>query len=168
MNVQLKQVFDAPVDIVLRARDERFAHIEKIPGLKPRDILERKETATGWQTRRAFEAGENAVPGAVKRMLSPDMFKFVEHLTFDAAAKTMTWHMEPAAQKDNLTWKGVSRFVDRADGKSERIIDCTVRVKAPIIGGQLEKAIASGFKKSMEKDHATIQAMIALINKGEV
>lgn len=168
MKVQLTQVFDAPVPMVLRARDERFDHMDKIPGLKPRNILERKDTATGWQSRRAFEAGENAVPNAVKKMLSPDMFSFVEHLAFDSATNTMTWRMEPAAQKDNLTWKGVSRFVDRADGKSERIIDCTVKVKAPIIGGQLEKAIASGFKKSMEKDHATIQAMIDLMKKGAV
>lgn len=168
MKIQLKQAFDAPVDMVLRARDERFDHLDKIPGLKPRKILERRDTETGYFTRRAFEAGENAVPGAIKKMLSPNMFKFIEHLTFDKATNTMKWHMESGAQKENLTWKGVTQFIDKGDGRSERILDCTISVKAPLIGGQLEKAIAAGFKKSMEKDQQTIAAMIELISKGVV
>ena len=167
MKVQLKQVFNAPVDLVLRARDERFDHLDKIPGLRPRKILDRQETAAGWKTRRAFEAGENAVPHAIKKMLSPDMFRFVEHLAYEKATNTMQWQMEPGVQKDKLLWKGVTRYVDKGE-ECERIIDCTIQVKTPLIGGQLEKAIASGFKSSMEKDHKTIAAMIEIIKSGQV
>jgi hypothetical protein len=166
MNLKVVHTFDAPVDVVMRARDERFNHIDKIPGLKKPDITERKETGDTVTTRREFKADAD-VPGPVKKMLSAEMFHFTEIMTLYKSENKLEWNIVPKAQQDKLLWKGVSRYTDKG-GKTERVIDAVVKVKIPFIGDLMEKTIASGFKSSMDKDHKTISAMIDLIKNGEV
>lgn len=166
MNLKLVHTFDAPVDLVMRARDERFNHIDKIPGLKKPNITERKETDDTLTTRREFKADAN-VPGPVKKMLSEEMFHFTEIMTLHKKENKLEWNIVPKAQQDKLVWKGVSRYVDKG-GKTERVIESIVKVKVPFIGDTMEKTIASGFKSSMDKDHKTINAMLDLIRSGQV
>ena len=166
MNLKLVHTFDAPVDLVMRARDERFDHTDKIPGLKKPNITDRKETEDTVVTRREFNA-DSKVPGPVKKMVSEEMFHFTEIMTLYKKENKLEWNIVPKAQKDKLLWKGVSRYVDKG-GKTERVIDAVVKVKVPFIGDMMEKTIASGFKSSMDKDHKTINAMIELIKNGEV
>jgi hypothetical protein len=166
MNLKIVHTFDAPVDLVMRARDERFNHIDKIPGLKKPDIVERIETGDTVSTRREFQADTN-VPGPVKKMLSEEMFHFTEIMTLHKNENRLEWNIVPKAQQDKLVWKGVSRYIEK-NGKTERVIESVVKVKIPFIGDVMEKTIASGFKSSMDKDHKTISAMIDLIRAGKI
>ena len=167
MQLKLTHTFDAPLQTVYDARFERFNHLDKIPGLRKPNYLDFKEDEKTVTTVRTFEAAENAVPAPIKKMLSEDMFKFVETSALDKKAFRIDWKVEPKAQKDKLIWKGVTTFTEK-NGVVERVIDATIKVKVPFIGDQMEKSIASGFKKSMEKDHRTICAMIELMKKGDV
>jgi hypothetical protein len=167
VQLKLTHTFDAPLKTVYTARLERFNHLDKIQGLKKPNYLSFKEDEKTITTVRAFEAADNAVPAPIKKMLSEDMFKFVETSTLDKQAFSINWKVEPKAKKDQLIWKGFTTFTEK-NGVVERVIDATIKVKVPFIGDQMEKSIASGFKKSMEKDYSTICAMIELMKKGEV
>ena len=167
MKLNIKHVFDAPVDIVMRARRERFQHTDKIPGLKDPNYVSSEENDDTLTTVRKFQADQN-VPGPVKKMLSPEMFHFTEYMTLHKADNKLVWRIESAAQKDKLQWKGVSHYKAAGDDKTERVIQAEVKVKVPFIGDTMEKTIASGFKKSMEKDFQTISKMAELILNGDV
>ena len=44
MKVEINQSFDAPLDVVIRAKDERFDHTDKIQGLKKLEYLDKNST----------------------------------------------------------------------------------------------------------------------------
>lgn len=167
MKISMKQSFEAPLDIVLRAREERFDHIEKIDGMKKPAIKERIEDTNKIVTKREFNIALDKTPASIKKMLAPDVFKFVETAIWDKSSNSLRWEMIPRAQKDRLEWKGETKYFANGD-KSERAIECNIRVRVPIIGDAIERMIAEGFKKSQQKDFNSIAAMSKLIIEGKV
>ncbi len=166
MRVKMTQEFDAPLDIVLRAKDERYDHIDRIDGLKKLNFTEVDEDDKTVKTTRPFDVDMSKTPAAVRKMLPPDMFSFVETAVWDKEKKQVEWEMKSKAKK-KLVWKGITSYKSKG-GKTERNIDCTIKVKVPFIGDAIEKTMASGFKKSMEKEFRTIDRMAQLIINGEV
>lgn len=167
MKVKMTQEFDAPLDVVVRAKDERFEHTDKIDGLNKLNFTDVQEDDKTKRTTRPFDVDMSKTPAAVRKMLPPDMFSFVEESVWDKEKKQVEWEMKSKA-KNKLTWKGVTAYRAKDGDKTERHIDCTIKVKVPIIGDAIEKTIASGFKKSMEKEYRTIDRMAEMITNGEV
>ncbi|MFC1474565.1 DUF2505 family protein [bacterium] len=166
MKLNIKHTFDAPLDVVLRAKDERFEHTDKIEGLKKLDYKDVKEDDSGITSKRDFEIKMGKVPGPIKKMIPSRFFNLEEISRWDKTANKNEWEMISKERK-KLTWKGVTSYVAKGE-KTERTVDCTIKAKIPLIGDAIEKQIASGFKKSMEKDARTLNDMIALIQEGKV
>ena len=166
MDVKMTQTIDAPMDVVLRAKDERFDHADKIEGFKKIEFDEHEEDENKVKTKRAFEVNMDKTPAAVKKMIPKDMFEFTEIAVWDKKENRQEWEMISKAPK-KLTWKGSTTYVDKGD-KTERRIECTIKVKVAFIGDAIEKTMASGFKKSMEKENNSIVAMVDLIQGGQV
>ena len=166
MKLNIRHTFDAPLDVTLRAKDQRFDHCDKIEGLKKLDYKDRKEDSSSVTTRRDFEIKMDKVPAPIKKMIPADLFTLEEVSRWDKASNRNTWEMVSKA-KNKLIWKGVTSYSSGGD-KTERVIDCTIEAKIPFIGDAIEKQIAAGFKKSMEKDARTIGDMIKLIKDGKV
>jgi hypothetical protein len=166
MKINISQTFDAPLDIVLRAKDERFNHTDKIAGLKPVHYKERKEDEKSITTHRDFEISMDKTPAPIRKMLPSEMFNMVEIAVWDKASNRHDWEMVSGA-KNKLSWKGATSYVARGD-KTERKIECTIKVNVPFIGDAIEQTMGAGFKKSMEKDFRTVSEMINLIKNGKV
>jgi hypothetical protein len=167
MKVNLKQSFDYPLNVVLRAREERFTYSDRIEGMKKPRFIERIEDDRKIETKREFDIALEKTPASIKKMLAPDMFRFIETAIWDKNSNTHKWEMVPGAQKDRLVWKGVTKYYESGD-KSERSIECDIRVRVPIIGDAIERMIAEGFKKSQQKDSRSIAAMAKLILEEEL
>ncbi|HOC94119.1 MAG TPA: DUF2505 family protein [bacterium] len=164
MKVNLKQPFDFPLDVVLRAREERFINSDKIEGMRKPKFIERTEDEKRIETKREFNIALDRTPASIKKMLAPDMFRFIESAVWDKNSNVLKWEMVPGAQKDRLVWKGITKYYQTGD-KSERSIECDIRVRVPIIGDAIERMIAEGFKKSQQKDFLSIAAMARLITE---
>lgn len=166
MEVKMTQAIDAPLDMVLRAKDERYDHIDKIEGLKKLDYKERKEDDKKITTSRDFEISMDKTPPPIRKMIPEELFKFVEVGAWHKAENKQEWEMVSAA-KGKIAWKGVTSYKAAGD-KTERTIQCEIKVKVPFIGDAIEKQMAAGFKKSQEKDLKTLVAMVDLIKSGKV
>ncbi len=130
---------------------------------KPK-FIERTEDEKRIETKREFNIALDRTPASIKKMLSPDMFRFIESAVWDKNSNVLKWEMVPGAQKDRLVWKGITKYYQTGD-KSERSIECDIRVRVPIIGDAIERMIAEGFKKSQQKDFLSIAAMARLITE---
>lgn len=164
MEVKITQEIKAPLEVVLRAKDERYDHADKIE-VKKLDYKSRKEDDAKITTTRNFEISMDKTPAPIRKMIPEELFKFVEEGTWYKKENKQEWEMVSAA-KGKITWKGVTSYKAKGD-MTERDVQCTIKVKVPFIGDGIEKQMAAGFKKSQEKDLKTINAMIDLINKGE-
>ena len=164
MKVNLKQPFDFPLNVVLRAREERFINSDKIEGMRKPKFIERTEDEKRIETKREFNIALDRTPASIKKMLAPDMFSFIESAVWDKNSNVLKWEMVPGAQKDRLVWKGITKYYQTGD-KSERSIECDIRVRVPIIGDAIERMIAEGFKKSQQKDFLSIAVMARLITE---
>ena len=162
MKVNMKQKFDYSLDVILRAREERFSHSDKIEGMRKPKFIEREENNESIVTKRKFDIALDKTPDSIKKMLAPDMFRFLETAIWDKNSNTHKWEMVPGAQKDRLVWKGITKYYQSGD-ISERSIECDIRVRVPIIGDAIERMIAEGFKKSQQKDFQSISAMAKII-----
>jgi len=166
MEIKMTQEIDAPIDLVLRAKDERFDHADKIEGFKKIEFDETEESGNQVKTKRDFEINMDKTPAPIRKMVPAEMFRFTEIAIWDKDENKQTWEMISKAPK-KLTWKGSTKYTSKGD-KTEREISCTIKVKVPFIGDAIEKTMGSGFKKSMEKELRSIEAMIGLIRDGKV
>lgn len=166
MEVKIVQEINAPLEVVLRAKDERYDHIDKIDGLKKLDYKSRNEDDAKITTSRDFEISMNKTPPPIRKMIPEELFKFVEEGTWSKKENRQDWEMVSAA-KGKITWKGSTSYKAKGDA-TEREILCTIKVKVPFIGDGIEKQMAAGFKKSQEKDLKTLEAMVQLIKDGKV
>lgn len=165
MDVKIIQEIDAPLEVTLRAKDERYNHLDKIEGLKKLDYKSVKEDDAKITTTRDFEISMDKTPPPIRKMIPEELFKFVEEGTWHKKENKQEWEMVSAA-KGKITWKGVTTYKSKGDS-TEREILCTIKVKVPFIGDGIEKQMAAGFKKSQEKDLKTLVAMTQLIKDGK-
>ncbi|MFH1539315.1 MAG: DUF2505 domain-containing protein [bacterium] len=158
MKFKVEQEFDAPLEKVIKAREERY---NLLPDLKKPDIIERKETGNQVHTKRKFKAS-GALPKSMKKFVPMDSMEFVDHSTWDGDSNEHRWKQVSVKFAKQIRWEGVTRY-EGAGGKTKRVMTGEIKVKIPFVGDQLEKMMVSGFKKNFEKDYDTINKAMEMM-----
>lgn len=123
--------------------------LSKMPGFRSRDLIEEKQHDSGEiEWRFQVVAGGN-VPPAVQKIISPDMFTWIESSRFVPKEHCIYWEIIPTLARGKFEGKGSWQLSKKGKG-TKRIIEGEVAVKIPFVGKVVESFIVSELKKSYE------------------
>jgi uncharacterized protein YndB with AHSA1/START domain len=157
MDFSLTQDIPAPVDAVDAALvDPKFlARMGELPKLGSATVLSqsRDGEVVHQQVRYLFQAELSA---AVTRVVDPKKLTWVEDSTCDLAAHHTTCVIRPDNYADRLSGSYEAQLTAH-DGGTRRVLTGRIKVKFPLVGGKVEKAIVSGLSENADAQ-ATILA----------
>jgi hypothetical protein len=100
------------------------------------------------------------VSAAVRAVVDPNRLSWVEHVTFDLDQLTGTYRIQPDHYPDRLRCQGTHRFLTSGDG-SRRVVEGELKVRAPLVAGTVERAIASGLQDHLRDEVGFVTAFLA-------
>jgi hypothetical protein len=89
---------------------------------------------------------------AVTKVVDPSKLTWVEHSEYDSTTHRGTLEIRPDHYPDRLTCSATVR-IDAAGAGAVRIVEGDLRVRFPLVGGKVERAIVGGLR-----DHAAAEA----------
>ena len=96
---------------------------------------------------------------AVAAAIDPSKLSWVQESTHDLAAGTTSFRFLPDNYADRFSASGRTRIVARGDG-SVRTLTGEVKVRAPLVGGRVEKAIVEGLEEYLVAEAALVDRFL--------
>ncbi|MEO0604509.1 MAG: DUF2505 domain-containing protein [Myxococcota bacterium] len=90
------------------------------------------------------------LPGIVARALGAKKLTFTQTNRLNLTESRMEWEVKLDVLTDMVTVKGTTSCIDVGDG-TRRVIDGEIKVKVPMLGGQIERLVVGEFEKSMRR-----------------
>jgi hypothetical protein len=160
MRFELTQRFNAaPDDVAAAFCDPGFYEaLHATPGMGDPLVVSREvggETVH-LQVRYRF-AGD--LSSAARAVLDPVKLVWVEDSHHDLAARSVTFRMLPDHYADRFKASGRYSFgpTDEASGITLRRAEGDIKVKAPFVGGAVERAIVSGLRERLDDEVAVLE-----------
>ena len=100
------------------------------------------------------------LPSAAQAVLDPSRLTWVEELVFDLMAGTATTRLVPDHYPDRLTCQGRYRFETAGTGSIRRL-EGDLKVRAPLVGGRVERALVEGLQRHAEGEQDLIVRRLA-------
>jgi hypothetical protein len=124
--------------------DARFAQATNaVASVKSLEEMERREDGARLH-RRIRVVPDRAVPAPLAALLREDV-AFIEDSVFDRDALTVEWRCKSSVWSDRLDLSGTTTFRTEGDGVERRIVG-ELHVRAPGVGGMIERLLVSDMK----------------------
>lgn len=123
--------------------------LAEMPAFRSRDLIEEKRLKNGeihWSFK--VVAGGD-IPPAVQKVISKDMFSWVENTRFVPDEHCIYWSIEPLISKGKFEGKGTWLLESTKKG-TRRTIEGDISVKIPLIGKIAESFIVNELKRNYE------------------
>lgn len=150
MDFTLHQEIPASVDAVDAALvDPDFlVRMAELPKLGSAEVVsnERDGDTVRLQARYLFQADLSA---AVTRVVDPAKLTWIEDSTVDLSSHETTCVIRPDNYANMLEGRYSAVITPTATG-SERTVTGTIKVRVPLLGGKVEKAIIGGLEENAE------------------
>ena len=169
-NLKIRQDFNAHLLDLLKAREERYKHLDKFPELKNVQIV-REEFIEGKLIQERHIHLTDSLPGVIKTFLNSDSIILVEKSEFITEDNIHTFQVVPGKGLDQFfTIDGISKYHSSGDTTSSRDYDISIKSSAFLIGAVIESAIAEIYQHNLEKDKKSIDEFLIFIqgDKGDV
>ena len=88
---------------------------------------------------------------AVTSVVDRERFVWVTEHTYDLAAATATFRIVPEHYAERLQCAGTEQFHRVAEG-TNRHVEAELKVRWPVVGSLVERAIVSGFKEHLAEE----------------
>ncbi|MEY2477550.1 MAG: hypothetical protein QOG87_2865 [Actinomycetota bacterium] len=147
MRFRITQRFDAPLDDVETALlDPAFLErLGQLPKLGKPQLLDVE--VTGETVRRRIRyAFAGQLSSAVTAVVDPAKLTWVEDSTTDRRTHRTTFRILPDHYADRLN-AGGTFTLDAIGTRTQRVAEGDLRVRFPLVGGRVEKAIVSGMEE---------------------
>ena len=155
MRFNLEQRFSNPVEEVQAAFIDPALLMElaTLPELGRPQLLELVDdgASVSQQVRYTFTGD---LPPAVTAVVDPRRLTWVEHSELDRATHRSVFRIQPDHYPDRLSCSGTVTL-EPVDGGTRRTIEGDLRVRFPLVGPKVERAIVSGLH-----DHASAEARV--------
>ena len=161
MRFRITQRVDAPLEDVQAALlDPAFLErLGELPKLGRPQLLD-VEDAGDTVRRRIRYAFAGQLSSAVTAVVDPAKLTWVEDSATDRRTHRTTFHILPDHYADRLTASGT--FVLQASGTgTTRVADGDIRVRFPLVGGRVEKAIVAGMQEYAVAEAGAISTWLA-------
>lgn len=97
---------------------------------------------------------------AVTSVVDREKFTWVDEHTYDLAKAEATFRIVPEHYADRLRCSGTERFHRIAEGTNRRV-EAELKVKWPLVGGLVERAIVSGLKEHLAQEAELVQRWLS-------
>jgi len=157
---RIRTRYAAPVDTVARAYADPALY-EAFAGLPRADrpeVLDHRVDGDTVVLRVRWRFSAPLSPAA-RAVIDPKRLTWVEESTHDIARREVTFRMIPDHYRDRFRCSGGYRFESDGDG-SLRIVEGDLRIKAPLVGGTVEKAIVSGLEDQLTSEAPLVEAFV--------
>ena len=161
MRFVTEQHFDAPVDQVLAlfTDPDFYPTLTGLPQISTPEVV--SHDAEGDTVRIALRQGYvgDLPPGALA-VIDRDRLTWVEQLVFHLADETATSHLLPDHYPDRLTCSGRYRFSSTGPSSATRRLDGDLKVRVPLVGGRVERALTDGLVEHARAEQRLIAARL--------
>ena len=162
MRFRLEHRFDAPLERVERAiLDPSFdAQLAELPNVKERSVLEHEDRPDGSVHRKVRYRLHASLPSAVTRVIGTHDVQWVEASDFDPATHTWRFEIHPDLRGVGFDCRGTITLRSQGPG-TVRELSGEVKVKVPLLGGRVEKAIVEGLTENMDAESELLARFLA-------
>jgi hypothetical protein len=98
---------------------------------------------------------------AVRAVLDPARLTWVERTTHDLATRATTFELLPDHYPDRLQSRGQLRVEPHGEGGSRRVGDGELKVRAPLVGGSVERTLVGDLRQHLEAEARSVDAHLA-------
>lgn len=102
---------------------------------------------------------EQRLPGPIAKIAGADRLTYDQESRWDKRTRVLTWRVVPALLTDKVSAAG-QFLVREAVGGVERVVEGTIDVRIPFVGGQVEQAIVRAVEQGYEAAAATTVTML--------
>ncbi|HEY1635540.1 MAG TPA: DUF2505 family protein [Acidimicrobiales bacterium] len=156
MRFSVEQSIAAPRDAVEAAfLDPGFyAALGELSGIRPPEVVERRVEGPDSKLvhLRVQYAFAGNLSGPARAVLDPDRLTWVDHSTFDRAAHRIEFEIVPDHYEDRLQCAGWYQFEPSGEHATRQLIGGDLRVRYPIVGGLVERAIIVGMRQHLDEE----------------
>ena len=157
----LTQQIDAPADAVDEAlvNPDFLVRMAELPKLGSAEVVsvERDRESVQLAVRYLFQA---ELSSAVTKVVDPDKLTWVEESSVDLAAHETACVIKPD-NYSNLLQGSYDAAIVAAGSASVRTITGRIKVKVPLLGGKVEKAIVGGLSENASAQALLLSSFIA-------
>lgn len=152
MRFEVTQVVEAEPEAVAAAfvDPDWYLALAELPKLGAPDVLliEEEGDLVLSEVRYRFTGDLNP---AVRAAVDPDRLTWVERAQHDLEALRSTFVLLPDHYAARFSCRGETH-VTGDGGRTERVVSGELKVRMPLVGGQVERAILSGLREHLEAE----------------
>ncbi len=161
--LEITQEFPVSLETLLRARQERYKHLDKFPELKNVKIVEERQEGNQLYQTRHISIGAS-IPPILTQILPKGSDTLVEESVFYLDTNIHKFKVVPAGGNDSLFLiEGESIYKSKDSNTSLREYKIKITSKVLFIGGAVEAAIAEIYSNSLKKDMESIKHFIEIL-----
>lgn len=97
---------------------------------------------------------------AAKRIIDPGKLTWVQREEYDLAAHTAKVVFLPDNYADRFSCVGKYTFASTVSGGTVRNIDGNLKIRMPLVGGEVERAIISGLRDHFSQEQPLVKAWL--------
>jgi hypothetical protein len=163
MRFTVDQRFGAPASAVARAFADPALYdaFQGLPKLSRPEVLHHAVAGDEVTLQIRYRFTGDLSPAA-RAVLDPARLTWVEHATHDLAARTTTFEMVPDHYADRFRCRGTYRFEEDGNERTSwRRGEAEIKVRAPLVGAAVERAIVSGLREHLDAEVPVVEAFLA-------
>lgn len=166
--LEITQEFSVPLELLLKARQERYKHLDKFPELKNVKIIEDKQEGNKLFQVRHISIG-TSIPPILSQILPKGSDTLIEESVFYLDENKHTFKVVPSGNNENLFLiQGESLYEKVNENTSKRKYHIQITSKVLFLGPAVEVAISEIYSNSLKKDMESIQHFIEMLQKNEI
>lgn len=163
MDFVIEQIYDADPDDVASAYTEPRLY-ELIGEVSPRgrpELLDRTVDDAGKVLLAVRYRFTGDLSTAARAALDPDKLSWTEHSTHEVARRHVVYRLEPEHYGNRFRAAGKCTTRRGPHGGAVRTVEGNLRVKAPLVGRAVEKAIVSGLREHLTREATAVERFLA-------
>lgn len=161
MRFRITQQFDAPLERVEGALlDPAFLErLATLPKVGRPELLDQREDGD-LVHRRVRYAFVGALSSAVTAVVDPAKLTWIQESTLDRRTHRTTFRIVPDHYRDRLAASGTFTLQSAGDG-TRRVAEGDLRVRFPLVGSKVERAIVSGLQEHAAAEERAMREWLA-------
>ncbi len=162
MKFEIVQRYAADVDAVQAAYLDAdfYAQLTTLPAAGGIEVLSQHVDGDVVEQEIRFRFRGN-LSSAVRAVLDPARLTWVDSSVVDRRAHRTTFRFLPDHYPDRLTCRGVRVLSADGPGRARQVANAELSVRAPLVGGIVERAIVSGLVENAAAEAVAVERWIA-------
>lgn len=152
MEFRVEQLIAAPPEVVVAtyADPSFYEAMGSMPDLGDPTVLSCSEAQPDGSRQLQVRFGfVREVSAAVRAVVDPARLTWVTHATVQPATRSVRFELVPDSYAARLTCSGMYRFEADGGGMTREVVEGSLRMHVPLVGGAVERAILDGFRQHL-------------------